>query len=248
MLGMLKPFVFMGASHITAIAITFAVPLALTAVSRARNSIPLQNAIRWSLAVIVAVNWIAWMLLLYFKGWFNIGNEIPLNLCDWATVATFVALVWPTQKSFELAYFWGLCGTLQALLTPDCVYDFPDAQFTLFFVYHGGIIASVLYLALGMKMRPVPMSFPRVIAWTLIYGVVAGTADAILGTDYGFLRSKPDHLTLLSYLSPWPYYLPELVLVAIVFMAICYLPFFIADMLARAKHRPELSGSDAAVS
>ena|ERR1700733_10191640 len=245
---MLKPFVFMGASHITAIAITFAVPLALTAVSRARNSIPLQNAIRWSLAVIVAVNWIAWMLLLYFKGWFNIGNEIPLNLCDWATVATFVALVWPTQKSFELAYFWGLCGTLQALLTPDCVYDFPDAQFTLFFVYHGGIIASVLYLALGMKMRPVPMSFPRVIAWTLIYGVVAGTADAILGTDYGFLRSKPDHLTLLSYLSPWPYYLPELVLVAIVFMAICYLPFFIADMLARAKHRPELSGSDAAVS
>ena len=32
------------------------------------------------------------------------------------TVAVFVALVWPSQKSFELAYFWGLCGTLQALM------------------------------------------------------------------------------------------------------------------------------------
>ena len=235
---MLRPFVFMGASHVTAIALTFATPLVLAAVSRARNSIRLQDAIRLTLAAVVAINWIAWMLLLYFKGWFNIGNEIPLSLCDWATVATFAALVRPTQKSFELAYFWGLCGTLQALLTPDCVYDFPDAQFTLFFVYHGGIIASVLYLTLGMKMRPVPMSFPRVIAWTLLYGAVAGAADAILGTDYGFLRSKPDHLTLLSYLSPWPYYLPELVLVAIVFMAICYLPFFIGDMLARRRLPP----------
>jgi hypothetical integral membrane protein (TIGR02206 family) len=244
---MLKPFVFMGASHVTAIAITFAVPLALSALSRTRNSIALQNGIRWTLAAIVAVNWVAWMILLYAKGWLGIGNEIPLNLCDWATVATFVALVHPTQKSFELSYFWGLCGTLQALLTPDCVYDFPDVQFTLFFVYHGGIIASVLYLTLGMKMRPVPMSFPRVIAWTLFYGAVAGAVDAMLGTDYGFLRSKPDHLTLLSYLSLWPYYLPELVLVAIVFMAICYLPFFIADMFSLAKTRANSSHSKTAV-
>ena len=234
---MLKPFVFMGASHITAIALTFAAPLALASVSRARNSIRVQDAIRWSLATIVAVNWMAWMGLLWAKHWLNIGNEIPLNLCDWATVATIVALVWPGQKSFELAYFWGLCGTLQALLTPDCVYDFPDAQFTLFFVYHGGIIASVLYLTLGMKMRPVPMSFPRVIGWTLFYGAVAGTADAILGTDYGFLRAKPDHLTLLDYLSPWPYYLPELVVVAVVFMGVCYAPFFVGDMIRHRQAR-----------
>ena len=197
---MLKPFVFMGVSHVAAIARTFAAPLALAALSRTRKSLAFQAAVRRTLATIVAINWIAWMLLLYFKGWFNIGNELPLNLCDWATVATIVALVRPTQKSFELAYFWGLCGTLQALLTPDCVYDFPDAQFTLFFVYHGGIIASVLYLTLGLKMRPVPMSFPRVIGWTLLYGAVAGAADAVLGTDYGFLRSKPDHLTLVNQL------------------------------------------------
>jgi hypothetical integral membrane protein (TIGR02206 family) len=228
---MLKPFVFMGTSHITAIALTFAAPLALAAFSRLRKSVTVQNAIRWGLAAIVAINWLAWMTLLWAKGWLNIGNEIPMNLCDWATVATFVALVRPGQKSFELAYFWGLCGTLQALVTPDCVYDFPDAQFVLFFVYHGGIIASVLYMTLGMRMRPVPMSFPRVIGWTLLYGAVAGMADAVLGTDYGFLRAKPDHTTLLDYLSPWPYYLPELVVVAVIFMAVCYAPFFLTDML-----------------
>src|SRR5271165_2705666 len=139
----LKPFVFLGPSHITAIALTLAAPLALAAVSRARETY--ERNIRLGLAALLAVNWIGWMLLLYEKGWLNIGNEIPLNLCDWATVATFVALLKPTQKTYELAYFWALCGTSQALITPDCVYDFPDVQFTLFFVYHGGIIAAVVY-------------------------------------------------------------------------------------------------------
>ena len=75
------------------------------------------------------------------------------------------ACIVPTQRSFELAYFWGLCGTMQALITPDCRYDFPDAQFTLFFVYHGGIIAAVLYLTLGRQMRPLPESDSSTATW-----------------------------------------------------------------------------------
>src|SRR5579872_4679930 len=142
------PFVFLGTSHLVAIALTFAAPLALTVVLRRNPGERTDAAIRYGLAALVAANWLAWMMLLYAKHWLNIGNEIPLNLCDWATVAVFIALVWPSQKSFELAYFWGLCGTMQALITPDCRYDFPDAQFTLFFVYHGGIIAAVLYLTI----------------------------------------------------------------------------------------------------
>src|SRR2546421_5834435 len=134
---MTHPFVFMGVSHVSAIALTFAAPFGLTAIARRGNRERSDEIVRLALAALIAVNWLSWMALLWFKHWLNIGNEIPLNLCDWATVAVFVALVSPGQESFELAYFWGLCGTLQALATPDCVYDFPDAQFTLFFVYHG---------------------------------------------------------------------------------------------------------------
>lgn len=226
-----QPFVFLGTSHVTAIVLTFAAPLALASLSRRQKSQKLNGTIRFVLAGIIALNWGLWMLLLYLKGWLNIGNEIPLNLCDWATVATFIALVRPSQRSFEVAYFWALCGTLQALITPDCRYDFPDAQFTLFFVYHGAIIAAVLYLVLGLGMRPVPDSFPRVIGWTAVYAAAAGTADAWLGTDYGFLRSKPDHTTFLDLLSPWPWYLPELALAAVLFMAVVYAPFFVRDRL-----------------
>jgi hypothetical integral membrane protein (TIGR02206 family) len=223
----LRPFVFMGTSHVTAIALTLLVPLVLTAVARTRES--RERQIRLGLAGLLAFNWIAWMGLLYAKGWLNIGNEIPLNLCDWATVATIAALVKPTQKIYELSYFWALCGTLQALVTPDCVYDFPDAQFTLFFVYHGGIIAAVIYLTLALRMRPWLVSIARVTGWTLLYGATAGLADWALGTNYGFLRAKPDHLTLLDYMAPWPWYLPELLIAGVLFMLFWYLPFAISD-------------------
>ena len=230
-----QPFVFLGSSHVTAIALTFAAPALLSALVRRRQD--LDKTIRYGLAGLIALNWIAWMFLLYAMGWLNIGNEIPLNLCDWATVATFIALLWPGQKTFEAAYFWALCGTMQALITPDCKFDFPDAQFTLFFVYHGGIIAAALYLVFGRGLRPVPASFPRVLGWTALYAVAAGSADAWLGTDYGFLRAKPDHPTFLDLLSPWPWYLPELALAAVVFMAVVYAPFFVRDRLAAEDSR-----------
>ena len=231
----LRPFVFLGTSHVTALVLTLAAPLALAALTRTRQGY--EKQIRWGFAALLAVNWIAWMLLLYQKGWLGIGNESPLNLCDWATVATFIALVRPTQGTYELAYFWALCGTLQALITPDCVYDFPDIQFTLFFVYHGGIIAAVIYLTIGLKMRPYLVSILRVTGWTLLYGAVAGAADWLLGTNYGFLRAKPDHLTLLDYMSPWPWYLPELLVAGVLFMLFWYLPFALADMRARRDPR-----------
>ncbi len=229
---MKQPFVFLGTSHVAAIALTFAAPIALSTLSRRVKTAPLDQTIRWVLAGLIAINWLLWMFLLYVKGWLNIGNEIPLNLCDWATIATFIALVAPGQRSYEVAYFWAMCGTLQALITPDCVYDFPDAQFTLFFVYHGSIIAAVLYLTLGRTMRPVPQSFPRVVGWTALYAAAAGTADAVLRTNYGFLREKPDHATLLALLSPWPWYLPELAVAGILFMALFYAPFFVGNRLS----------------
>jgi uncharacterized membrane protein YwaF len=90
-------------------------------------------------------------------------------------------------------------------------------------------------------MRPFLASFPRVAAWSLLYAATAGTTDAWLGTNYGFLRAKPVQPTLLNYLSPWPYYLPELVFVGIVFMIVCYAPFLAVDLL-RGNLRPARAG------
>ncbi|HTW35671.1 MAG TPA: hypothetical protein VMD53_13715 [Rhizomicrobium sp.] len=59
---MLAPFVFLGPSHLTAIALTFAAPAGLSVLSRRRQN--LDEAIRLGLAGVIALNWALWMYLL----------------------------------------------------------------------------------------------------------------------------------------------------------------------------------------
>jgi hypothetical integral membrane protein (TIGR02206 family) len=223
------PFVLFGASHLYALGASFVIPLVAVAAFRPSAHPTFDRALRWSLAALLTANWIAWMSLLYFKGWLGLGNELPLNLCDLATVATVATLVHPNQRTYELSYFWALAATLQGMLTPDLNNEFPDIEFVLFFVFHGGIIAAVLYMTLGLGWRPVPQSLPRVIVWTLSYAAVAGLADWILGTNYAFLRAKPPFATILGFMPDWPWYIPVLVAMGLMSAAIYYAPFFIHD-------------------
>ncbi len=185
-------------------------------------------------------NWCAWMFLLYEKRWLGPGNELPLNLCDWATVATVATLIYPNQRTYELSYFWALAGTLQGMMTPDVIYDFPDVEFVLFFVFHGGIIAAVLYMTFGLGWRPYPASLPRVIGWSLFYAAIAGFFDWILGANYAFLRAKPPFATIFDFMPDWPRYIPLLVGLGLLSTAVYYAPFFIWDR--RRSGSPDREG------
>lgn len=225
----MTPFVLFGPSHLAALALTFALPAALAVAARRHPSA--RAPIRWSLAAMLLGVWLWWYALAWQRGWLTIGDALPMNLCDWATIATIVTLLRPNQKSYELAYFWALGGTVQGMITPDTPYDFPEVRFLIFFVYHGGILTAVLYLTFGCRLRPWPPSIPRVVAWSLVYFCAAAAVDAALGTDYGFLRAPPAQASVFNFLSPWPYYIPELVGLGLISAAVYYAPWFIADRL-----------------
>jgi hypothetical integral membrane protein (TIGR02206 family) len=220
-------FVLLGLPHLVSICLTFALPLVLAVVVRRKPGADL--GIRLSLALLVSCGWIGWYIMFAVRGWLSVGNELPINLCDWAAIALVITLLNPNQKSFELGYFWGLCGTMHGLLTPPVHHAFPDFEFIVFFIYHGGIIASILYLTLGPGWRPVPRSMIRAFLATLIYAAVAGTSDWVLGVNYGLLRAKPDNVSILDLLSPWPWYIPELVLIGGISILFYYAPFFWID-------------------
>ncbi len=217
-----------GTPHLVALALSVGAPLLLAAFARGQDRL-----VRFSLAGFLAIGWICWYILFAQRGWLTLGNALPLNLCDWACLALIAALLTRHQFLYELGYFWGLGGTLQGLLTPDIAYDWPDAQFLFFFVEHGGIIAALLYLTLGSGLRPRAAGLPRVIGATLGYAAVAGLADWALGTDYGFLRAKPPGTNLLTFMSPWPWYIPELIAAGIAFLMLYYLPFAMIDWSRR---------------
>lgn len=228
---MAPPFILFGPAHLIALALSVIIPLLLAAWTR---GVPARDrGVRLALAMSLIAGWLGWYAMLGARGWLAAGNAWPLNLCDWAQAALIVALLSGNQRAYELGYFWGLGGTLQGVITPDVGRGFPDIQFLLFMLDHAGLIAALLYLTWGTGLRPVIASLPRVIAATLVYVAVAGLADYALGTNYGFLRGKGEHVSLLTWLAPWPWYIGELVLIGFASVGIYYSPFFLRDLLKK---------------
>jgi hypothetical integral membrane protein (TIGR02206 family) len=229
-------FVLFGPSHQAAIALTLAVPLFMALAARhERLGRHADRMTRFGLGVLLILGWAVFLAVNGARGELALERSLPMHLCDWAQVALITALFTRNQFAYELGYFWGLGGTLQGVITPSIYYDFPDPQFIFFFIQHGGIIAGLLYLTLGSRMRPTLKSLLRVVLASLAYLAVAGLVDWLLGVNYGFLREKPAGQNLLTLLSPWPWYIPQLVLIGMLSVVIYYLPFALADGLKRAR-------------
>jgi hypothetical integral membrane protein (TIGR02206 family) len=221
------PFILFGRDHLIVLALTFLVPLSLAALTR--RSTAAVRAMRFAFAAWLIGAWIFWFWMIFDLGWQSAQTLLPMHLCDWATIVTIFTLLMPNQRSYELSYFWCLCGTLLATITPDLLYSFPDLRFDIFFAFHGGVIAAMLYLTFAARMRPYLSSIPRAIGWTLIYFAAASTVDWLFQVNFGFLRAKPAAATMMNALAPWPWYIAELAGLALVLILIWYLPWLIAD-------------------
>jgi hypothetical integral membrane protein (TIGR02206 family) len=228
---MAASFELFGPAHLTAIALTFVAPLALCAVGHLYKSGITTTIIRWLFVSLLVGDEVLKLILLQRDGELTVKTAAPMHLCSWAVVTAVITLIYPNQLTYELCYFWALGGTLQALMTPDVSYAFPDPRFINFFTSHGGVIAAALYLTLCLGMRPVPMSIGRTLAWSTGYVIAAMTTNFLLDTNFGYLRAKPSNFSLLDYMAPWPYYIVQLVPRAIAFCLVCYSPFFIIDHL-----------------
>ena len=106
-------------------------------------------------------------------------RALPLQLCDRAMFVIIVALWTGNKRWLEIAYFWGIGGTLQAIITPNLRFGFPDLRFIAFFVAHSGIIIGIVFLMLVYRFRPRPKGIVRTFLWTEVYFVVAFTVDLL---------------------------------------------------------------------
>lgn len=224
-------FELFGPAHLCAILVTVSAPFVLALLAREPQG--LDRAVRLGLAVILAVNFIGYGMRASLSGAATWQQSLPFQLCDWTTAGVIVAcLNGGRPRWLEVIYFWGIGGSLQAVLTPNLPFGFPDYRFITFFVDHCGIVVGVAYLMLTRRFRPRPASLLRVLAWSEFYLVVTLIVDHITGVNYGFLLHKPEAFSILSYLSDSrPIYLMQLNLLAFVFFALLYAPFLIGDCL-----------------
>lgn len=227
-------FVLFGPAHLTVLFLTFALPAFLAWRVRRKGGERWAKPIAWTFAIVLVLNQAA-LLIWALQPGIKLKDNLPMHLCDWATFTCAAALVWRHRLSYELTYFWGLAGTLQAVLTPDLPVGFPHPEFFAFQIAHAGLIAAVLFLTLGLAMRPTPRSIGRAFLWLQVYAVVTALLNLLLGTNYGYLRHKPALPSLLDYLGPWPVYLISLEVLGLLLFFLCYLPFAVADRMRRRR-------------
>ncbi|HET9418267.1 MAG TPA: TIGR02206 family membrane protein [Chthoniobacterales bacterium] len=221
--------------HLTVICLTIALPFALAALVRSSKSHRVERMIVSTISVILLLDYVTYLALIRRTAVVAWQQLLPLQLCDWGMVVVIVAMWTGRQRWFEVAYFWGIGGTVQAVLTPNLHYGFPDFRFFSFFISHCGIIVGVVFLMLTRHYRPLPMSIVRVFLWSELYFLVTFIADAVTGYNYGFLLHKPEAFSILNFLSDSrPLYLLQMHGLALLFFIVLYAPFAIVD-LARGK-------------
>jgi hypothetical integral membrane protein (TIGR02206 family) len=228
-------FTLFGPSHLMVLFLTGFVPAVLIVLARSRGGERRVRPIAWTLAAVLVLNQV--VIFVFAVRWGVVREHLPFQLCDWATFTCAAALVWRHRLAYELSYFWGLAGTVQAVLTPDLAEDFPHPGFFVFHIAHSGIIVAVFFLTLGMGMRPSLRSIGRAFLWLQVYAAATVLLNLLLDANYGYLLRKPARPSLLDYLGPWPWYIVSLEVLALLLFFLYYAPFAVADRLRRARAR-----------
>lgn len=230
------PFELFGTAHLIALGIVLIINL-LIIVNRRQFSPQFKKNFRIGLAGLLLVDEAAWHLWNLQTGQWNIQTMLPLHLCSVLVFASAYMLITRSYPIYEFAYFLGIGGAIQALLTPDAgIYGYPHFRFFQVIISHGSIVTAAIYMTFVEGYRPYLSSLKRVFIWTNVYMVVVFILNQIIGSNYLFIAHKPETASLIDMLGPWPWYILSLEVLGAVMCILLYLPFAIADM--RKKQAP----------
>lgn len=230
-------FELFGTGHLTALGVILLLCLAFFPLQYRLDERHKKN-IRYMLAGILFVNEISWHLWAAYWGLWTIQTMLPLHMCSVMVWSSLYMLLTKHYGVYEVAYFLGIGGALQALLTPDAnMYGFPHYRAFNTFIAHGLLVAIPIYMTIVEGYRPTLQSFKRVFLWTNIYMVMVFFINLSIGSNYLFIAHKPEFPTLLDVLAPWPWYILQLEVIAFAILFVLYMPFLLKDRLS-AQSKP----------
>jgi hypothetical integral membrane protein (TIGR02206 family) len=216
-------FVLFGAAHL---AILSSVPAVAALLGWwGRRGVAAARNLRWAAGLFLLVNELVWYAFKYHRYHIPFPEGLPLQLCDLALWATIAACFTLKPWVFEVAYYTGLGGSAQAVLTPDLWEPFPSYPTIYFFLAHAGLMIVLLTLIWSGQARPRPDSLWRGFAAANLWAFATGIFNWVFGTNYMYLCRKPAGASLLDWFGPWPWYLAAGELMALAVFALLWLPF-----------------------
>jgi hypothetical integral membrane protein (TIGR02206 family) len=190
-----------------------------------------RNTIRYTMAAVLFLNECSWHIWHILTGTWTIQEMLPFHLCSVLVWTGAYMLVRKNTGIYEFAYLIGIAGALQALLTPDLgIYGFPHFRYYQTFISHGLLVTAPIYMTFVEGFRPYPRSLRNIAIWGNVYLIAVTLLNFAIGSNYLFTAHKPATASLLDVLPAWPWYIAIIELLALVFVCLFYLPFWIKDL------------------
>ena len=223
-----SPFKLFGTAHLAAL---FALLLIAVGLMRFKNAdMETRNKVRVALGVFLWINESVWHIWNGAWGHWDVQTMLPLNACSILIWLSGFMLIFRSYTIYEFAYFMGIGGAFQYLMTPDLgIYGFPHLRFFQALLSHGVLLISAIYMTVVEGFRPTWASFWRVAICMNIYMVIVYPINVWLGSNYLMINSKPATASLLDLLPEWPVYILYMEALGFLTFLFLYIPFIIKD-------------------
>lgn len=227
-----EPFNLFGIGHLIALSLVILINLSFIWLRKSENQ-KLKDSVRYAIIALLVISEGSWHIWNIVIGEWSIQTHLPLHLCAVLVWTSLIMLLTKNYQIYEFAYFLGIAGASQALLTPEAgMYGFPHYRVFQTLTAHGSIITAAIFMTVVEGYRPYWSSFWRVFLWTNIYMVVVTGINLMIGSNYLYTLHKPPSASLMDFLGPWPWYLVSVELVALLLCFLLYLPFHLQDRKA----------------
>jgi hypothetical integral membrane protein (TIGR02206 family) len=158
-----------------------------------------------------------------YLGNFNHEVDLPLHVCNILPLAMSLVYYYKSKLGFGIFFFWIMCGTLQANVTPTLWDAFPHYESLRYWATHSLLPFIAVY---GLVVLGYKINFRYlIISWLCM---TAGAymmyhVNNLLGSNYWFVNAKPNAKTIYDLLGPWPTYMFQLFPVVLVIFTIMFL-------------------------
>ncbi|MBN1667992.1 MAG: TIGR02206 family membrane protein [Anaerolineales bacterium] len=227
------PFQLFGTGHLIALGIILLINLSFIYVRR--QSQAFKDRVRYAILAALVISEGSWHIWNLAIGEWTIQTHLPFHLCAVFVWLSVIMLLTKNARIYEFAYFLGIGGALQAVLTPEAgIYGLPHFRALQTLSAHGSIVTAAVFMTVVEGYRPTWSSIKRVFIWANIYLLVVTGINLLIGSNYLYTLRKPDSASLLDLFGPWPVYLLVAEVFALILCLLLYLPFALKDRRAVA--------------
>ena len=170
----------------------------------------------------------------------NPVENLPISVCGWAVIFCSFMVIGKNQTLFDISYFWLLCASVFAVLTPTpLTYTGPTRyRYYQFWAEHTLGYIAIFYMIFVHKMRPTLKSAVKSYVALAILTVIAFFANQLIGPGANYLyMAKPESAPSVLDILPPNFALRLFVMAAVItaLYALAYLPWYLMDRKAKKQ-------------